>query len=148
MRLRTLREDEFAQAVALLTDAALPVADLGDAGIHFIVAAPDDAPLAGLIGLQAFGDAGLVRSLAVRASARGHGLGDRLLRALETHAAATGLRELALLTRTAEAFFARRGYRRIDRDAAPPGVRASAEFRSLCPASAACMLKRLDPTPP
>lgn len=147
MQLRTLHEDERPQVIALLSEAALPVADLDQAHVHFIVAARDGEPLAGVVGLQTFESVGLVRSLAVRANARKRGLGERLIQALETHASAQGLRELVLLTETAEPFFAQRGYRRIDRDAAPPGVRTCAEFRSLCPASATCMLKRLDSSP-
>jgi len=147
MRLRTPRDDERAQIVALLTEAALPTADLYRSDVHFIIAVREDGTLAGTIGLQAFGDAGLVRSLAVRADARERGLGGRLVQALETQAAALGLRELVLLTLTAEAFFVRRGYRRIERVAAPPGAQATAEFRNLCPGSAACLLKRLDATP-
>jgi amino-acid N-acetyltransferase len=48
-----------------------------------------------------------------------------------------------LLTQTAEVFFANRGYRRIGRADAPQAVQASAEFRSLCPASAVAMSRVL-----
>jgi amino-acid N-acetyltransferase len=48
-----------------------------------------------------------------------------------------------LLTTTAETFFERRGYRRVDRIQAPPAIKLTPEFAGLCPASSAFMIKRL-----
>jgi len=53
------------------------------------------------------------------------------------------VRELYLLTTTAERFFATRGYAGIERERVPDTVRASAEFSALCPASAVVMRKAL-----
>ena len=47
------------------------------------------------------------------------------------------------LTTTAADYFARLGFVRIDRDAAPPAIRATAQFASLCPASAHVMRREL-----
>jgi amino-acid N-acetyltransferase len=103
----------------------------------------DGEGLAGVVGLEARGHVGLLRSLAVRANRRGTGLGSELVTALEALAAGDGITELYLLTTTAEAFFARRGYRRLPREAAPAGIRETVEFSSLCPASSAFMAKQL-----
>jgi amino-acid N-acetyltransferase len=54
-----------------------------------------------------------------------------------------GVRELFLLTTTAEPIFARWGFRRVDRAEAPPAIRESREFASLCPASAVFMARRV-----
>jgi amino-acid N-acetyltransferase len=48
-----------------------------------------------------------------------------------------------LLTTTAETFFERRGYRRVDRSQAPLAIQSTSEFASLCPASSAFMIKQL-----
>jgi amino-acid N-acetyltransferase len=48
-----------------------------------------------------------------------------------------------LLTETAEKFFRAIGYEVIDRRHVPEEIKQSAEFRSLCPASAVCMSKLL-----
>ena len=48
-----------------------------------------------------------------------------------------------LLTETAEKFFRAIGYEVIDRRHVPEEIKQSAEFRSLCPASAVCMTKLL-----
>jgi amino-acid N-acetyltransferase len=143
MTIRPLIPGEEPLVRTLLADAALPVEDLDGAAVAFLVAT-DDRDAIGAIGLETFGDVGLLRSLVVRTRARGGGIGGRLVDALELHARQRGLRQLVLLTQTAAPFFAARDYRVIERHAAPAPVQASAEFRSLCPASATCMSKHLD----
>jgi len=128
---------------ALLLQSGLPVADLGTADIAFFVADGDAGPV-GVVGIERYGSTGLLRSLAVAAEHRRTGLGEALLARAQAHASeVAGIEELVLLTTTAADFFARRGYAVIARDAAPAGVQASAEFRSICPASATCMRKPL-----
>jgi N-acetylglutamate synthase-like GNAT family acetyltransferase len=128
---------------ALLGAAALPIADVASAtNLQFWVVR-DGERVVGAVGLERYGPAGLVRSLVVAPERRGDGLGGALVDALEQHARAAGIASLVLLTQTAEEFFARRGYERVERAAAPEPVRASAEFRSLCPASATTMSKAL-----
>jgi N-acetylglutamate synthase-like GNAT family acetyltransferase len=67
----------------------------------------------------------------------------RLCAEVETRAASLGARRVFLLTETAEAFFVRRGYARLGRSLAPPGIAASREFSALCPASAILMFREL-----
>ena len=93
--------------------------------------------------LQRFGATALLRSVVVAGTARGVGLGSRIVRELERRALAAGVRELILLTETAGPFFERQHYRAIERRDVPARVQASEEFRSLCPASAACMSRML-----
>lgn len=145
MELRTARAEEQATVRSLLTAAGLPVEDLDDATVDVIVAIQDDV-LVGAIGLESFGDDGLLRSLVVSPDARGGGIGRHLVDAIEAHASAAGFDSLVLLTTTAAPFFAARGYQVINRTDAPVAVQASAEFRSLCPASATCMRKSLEST--
>src|SRR3546814_21074615 len=66
-----------------------------------------------------------------------------MLSALERAAADDGATRLYLLTTTAESFFGRFGYAPIPRASAPAEITDSAEFRSLCPASAAFLFKRI-----
>lgn len=140
---RLARADDFARIAALLEANALPTADLADSRPEFVIV-EHGASLLGVGGLQRFGGVALLRSLAVAEPRRGTGIGAELVRELERLASAHGVRELVLLTQTAEAFFAQRGYRKADRAGLPPAILDTAEFRTLCPASAACMSKRLD----
>jgi protein-tyrosine-phosphatase len=66
-----------------------------------------------------------------------------VVRDLERVAALDRIEQLFLLTQTAQRFFEHQGYRVIDRQSVPRDVQGSAEFRSLCPASAVCMAKDL-----
>jgi amino-acid N-acetyltransferase len=100
-----------------------------------------------VVGLELFGETGLLRSLAVRRDLRGAGFGGRLVQAAEDAAMNQGATNLFLLTTTAEAFFGSRGYERCDRVTAPPAIKATAEFTSLCPSSAAFMRKYLAARP-
>ncbi|MGO1003211.1 arsenic resistance N-acetyltransferase ArsN2 [Lysobacter sp. CA196] len=145
LAIRRIAPDETAAVRALLIDSGLPVEDLSGAAIEFRIAVEDNGAMLGVVGIEVFDEAGLLRSLAVAPQARHRGIGHALAASLETDARARGLRQLVLLTQTAEAFFARRGYAVIDRAAAPAGIQRSAEFRSLCPASAVCMSLLLEP---
>ena len=145
MHLRAPIGAEHAGIRELLVESGLPTDDLDSAAIEFILAF-DDLGMFGVVGLESFEDTGLLRSLAVRSQHRGSGTGGMLVDALESLARDRGLRCLVLLTQTAAPFFAKRGYRFIAREMAPDPVRQSAEFRSICPASATCMMKPLAPS--
>jgi len=145
LNLRPATAQDMASVRALLEANRLPTADLADSRPEFVVAEAG-ALLIGVAGLQRFGNVALVRSLAVAGESRGSGVGSKLVCELERLARAQGVDALVLLTETAESFFASRGFRRTERGGLPPAILATAEFRSLCPASAACMTKRLDGT--
>ena len=129
--------------VSLLEAEGLPASDLTESHLeHFFFTGSDGAPSA-LVGLEIYGEAGLLRSLVVSAAARTQGLGSALVLHAEAYAVAYKVRALYLLTTTAESYFEHRGYRRIDRSEAPPSIKSTREFASLCPSSAAFMIKRL-----
>jgi N-acetylglutamate synthase-like GNAT family acetyltransferase len=136
-----------APAGALLAAGNLPAADL-DAGtpVELFALGQEGAPT-GLAGLELLGRCGLLRSLVVAPGAREGGLGRRLVAHVERRALGAGLAELWLLTTTAADYFARLGYERMARDAAPAVVARSGQFASLCPASAVLMRKRLPAAP-
>ena len=143
----TLRAATIADAEIirhLLECSGLPTSDLATARPEFVVASRDGATL-GIGALERFGGAALLRSVAVATLWRRSGVGRLIVAELERRARAAGIGELILLTLTARDFFARLGYSVKDRAQVPPAVLESAEFRSLCPASAVCMGKDLPP---
>jgi len=130
-------------AKSLLEAAGLPTSDLTEAHCeHFFYAGPPSAP-EGLVGLELFGDVALLRSLVVRPELRSSGMGSALVQFAEDHARAQNVREMYLLTTTAEPFFLRRGYGPATRDSAPPAIRSTREFSGICPASSAFLSKPL-----
>jgi N-acetylglutamate synthase-like GNAT family acetyltransferase len=68
-------------------------------------------------------------------------VGRALVTRVVSDAEARGLRALYLLTTTAERYFPSFGFRTISRDDVPAEVRATAEFRDACPASATVMCR-------
>lgn len=141
-QIRSSRPSDLDAAVRLLSDAGLPLDDL--TAEHLALVAEEHGELHGLIGLEFFGDVGLLRSLVVASHSRGRGLGQMLVSALEAHARDCGVAELWLLTIDADAFFERLGYGIRRRDAAPGAIRGTAEFSTLCPADAVLMSKSTD----
>ena len=71
---------------------------------------------------------------------RGRGIGHALTAALLASAGAAGARHAYLLTTTAEAFFEREGFARIERDEAPAAILATRQATTIC--SSAAMLTR------
>jgi amino-acid N-acetyltransferase len=128
---------------SLLEQSALATADLTTAPDLRFWALIDGERIVGAVGLERYGAAGLLRSLVVSPDSQRRGLGHRLVATLEREASAAGVKTLVLLTQTAERFFTRLGYTVRERREVPDAIRQSAEFRSLCPAAAVCMMKAL-----
>lgn len=135
--------DELPQMRALLAHSGLPTADLTPRHLSHFLVCRSGGELAGMIGIEPFGDVGLLRSLCVVPRFRGQGLAGRLWSHAREHAAACGLAQLYLLTDTSEAIFARWGFRSIERAAAPAAVLSTPQLASLCPSSALLMVADL-----
>jgi amino-acid N-acetyltransferase len=125
---------------SLLSAGGLPVDDIDAHLAEFILAKQDGATI-GTVAAEYAGEAALLRSLCVAPSHRGQAIGAELLAAIEARAASRGVRELYLLTTSAAAYFERLGFSRTSREEAPSGIRAAAQFRTLCPSSAICLHK-------
>jgi amino-acid N-acetyltransferase len=126
----------------LLVAADLPADGVREALEGFVVVRHGSDVIAAA-GVERYDAAVLLRSVVVAPQARGHGLGARVVRDRLERAAGDGAADVYLLTTTAEAFFARLGFRTVARAAVPAGVRGSAEFTSLCPDSATAMHRTL-----
>ena len=127
----------------LLQTCELPFQDLTRAHLENFLVIRENGQFLGTIGLEVCGADGLLRSLAVSETVRGQGLGLQLVKQIEELARARQLVALYLLTTTAEKFFAHLGYQVIPRESAPAALQETAEFQSICPASAVCMWKQL-----
>lgn len=151
--LRAATAGDLIAVEKLLADADLPldgVADIFAArASDFIVAEDPEEPgsLVAVAGLEICCDNALLRSVAVRAEWRTRGLGRELVRRIVCVADERGIDALYLLTATAEHYFPRFGFSRVDRDAVPREIRDTLEFRSACPASAVAMKRALGVRP-
>lgn len=146
LAIRRGQSSDLAAVLALLQRARLPIDDLTSAPGLKIWVLETEGELVGAVALEGIEPTGrLLRSLAVAPAHQRRGLARALVARVENDARAEGIEQLVLLTETAQALFHRLGYQVIDRAAAPTHLQQSAEFRSLCPASAVCMAKRLNP---
>ena len=143
--LRPARSEDLAGVQRLLAASGLPLAGVREALPSFVIAEADET-IVGVAGLEVCCDNALLRSVAVDAAWRSHGLGRALVTRVLTDAEARGIRALYLLTTTAERYFPSFGFLEITRDQVPAEVLATEEFRSACPASATVMC-RMSPAP-
>jgi amino-acid N-acetyltransferase len=134
---------DLTAVLALLQAAGLPTADLTSVTCLHLWVLEAGNSLVGVVGMERFGARALLRSLAVAPSYQQRGMGHQLVARVEREAQASDVEQLVLLTETAEKFFRAIGYQVIDRRHVPDEIKRSAEFRSLCPASAVCMSKLL-----
>ena len=134
---RAARTDHEAVAL-LLRDLELPIDGVADWLDRFWVA-EHQGHLVGVAGMERYGDSGLLRSVGVAREWRGTGVGRTLVERVLDEGRAAGVRDVYLLTTTAEHYFPRLGFACVDRQSVPPALQASAEFTGACPASAVVM---------
>ena len=102
----------------------------------------------GCAALEVYGDAALLRSVAVDAGWQARGLGAELVEKAIRLAQSRGINQMFLLTTTAADYFVCHGFARCARDAAPDAMQQSIEFTTLCPASAIAMHRVIEPPRP
>jgi amino-acid N-acetyltransferase len=143
-RFRRAQESEWRAIRTLLATSRLPIEGARDHLGSFLVA-HDESGLLACGGLELYGSAALLRSVAVDARHRSAGLGTELVTRLRLLALEREVDTLALLTESAESWFQRLGFRTVPRERLPAALKASAEFRGACPASATAMWLDLRP---
>jgi amino-acid N-acetyltransferase len=124
--------------LTLLRASALPTAGI-ERYVETALVVRDSERLLGCAAVEVYGQAGLLRSVAVDPERRGEGLGERLTKAALELARKRGVRNIYLLTTTASHFFPRFGFTAIPRAELDPALEQSEELRGACPASALAM---------
>ncbi len=149
---KDIRIDKFAigdekDVLGILSEAELLTEDLTiDKLKHFLVAKKENGAVIGAVGIELYQDTGLLRSLVIHPSQQGNGLGKQLIHELEALARQKGIRTLYLLTVTASDYFPKLGYEVTERSEVPRSIAETGEFKTLCPTSAVCLFKYLEPS--
>ena len=128
--------------ISLLKSENLPTEDLPQ-GLGNFLAAFHQNELVGTIGLEKYGNCGLLRSLVVNAKYRNEHVAEKLVHKLETQALELGINCIYLLTETASGYFKKKGYQEVNRADVPNVLHESSEFSHVCPKSAIVMNKVL-----
>jgi arsenate reductase (glutaredoxin) len=136
---RPVGESVMPLLAEMLAAEGLPTDDLNHAGSRFFEFRDCGGTLVGFAGLQQFDTFALLRSVVVFPRARTQANGTSIVNWLAAEADQRGAKDLFLLTTTAADFFEKRGFRPVDRNEAPAAIASTAEFTSLCPASAVLM---------
>jgi amino-acid N-acetyltransferase len=140
--IRAAAEADMPAVERLLVDSKLPLDGVREALKDFFVA-ESGGELVGVAGLEICCDDALLRSVAVRPEWRSKGVGRALVNRAIADAEARGINALYLLTTTAERYFPTFGFKPITRAQVPDAVRATKEFATACPDTAAVMERRL-----
>jgi len=142
--IRGARAEDRDAVAALLERTALPPDGLDEQFGDAYAVAVADGEIVGAAGVEVYGRAGLLRSVAVDLAWRGRGLGVRLTRERLRWAGARGLDTVYLLTNTAAGYFPRLGFAPVPRAEVPAEVRGSLQFAGVCPSTAAVLALRLE----
>ena len=136
---------DWPAVAGLLVAHDLPLAGVEEHLSGFFVAVDEAGSLLGVAGVERYGAAHLLRSVAVRT--RQAGVGGALVAAVLERSRREGAERIILLTTTAAGYFPRFGFQPIARSAVPTELQQSIEFREACPAEATVM-QLLLPVPP
>lgn len=142
MTVRPASSVDLPAVATLVGGAGLPTVGLDGSSVRLLVA-EDGGAVVGAAAVESFGDHGLLRSVAVAEPLRGTAIGTRLVAEAVTVAKSAGLRDLWLLTETAEGFFTRLGWRASGDGDLPESLRLSPEYTAHCSESAAVMVRDL-----
>lgn len=142
MHLRSAVASDLPAIQALLEAEDLPTIGVAEHLAEFVVGKESSGIIA-CGGVEYYADLALLRSIVVARNARGAGLGKTIVDHLLAECRTRGIRSVALLTTTAEHYFAGHGFAAVARDEVPQPLLASSQFRGVCPESAVSMLKVL-----
>lgn len=143
MEPRIVKEQQSLNDIlSLLKNNKLPYEDIKLDNNLFISYRDENGKIIGSGGLEIYSSYALLRSVAVDQNERGKAYGKDIVKDLIDRAKRNSIKEVYLLTETAHDFFLKRGFKDVSRENVPAEVKASTEFSSVCPVSAACMVYR------
>ncbi len=128
--------------VDLLTQVDLLIDDLPSDLSTFTLAFDVDQ-LVGAAGVEVLESAGLLRSVAVSPERQHQQIGRQLIDASLHLAREKGVTDLYLITTTADGYFERLGFGRVNRTGVPAAIAQTRQFSDLCPASSVVMSKKM-----
>ncbi len=142
--METVKIKDISEVELLLNRYSLPTSDLKKNDKVQLFGAYQNENLIACIGVEIYGKTALLRSLAVVSECRKEGFGKKLSEYLENYCKQKGVKEVYLLTETAEEYFEKLGFIIKKREEAPLVIKGTTQFSSLCPSSSKFMIKILN----
>jgi N-acetylglutamate synthase-like GNAT family acetyltransferase/SAM-dependent methyltransferase len=146
-KIETLAPHHLEAVKNLLAAVRLPEVGREDAPSLDFVVAVSEGIVVGCAGVEVHADQGLLRSVAVHPSHRGHGIGDTLVLDRVHWARARGLAALHAVT-LIPSYFERLGFVRTRRSDAPAELLSTPTFQGLCPDTATLLVVSLEGSGP
>lgn len=134
-KVRVAGREDWSAVAQLLRQNKLPTDGLTTDVDHLYVLEVGGT-VVGAVGFESYASDGLLRSLVVDPRLRGGGHGASLLRLAIYEAQRSGIRAVYGLTTTIADWLLRLGFKEIQKDQIPSGVRQSWELRGACPDAA------------
>lgn len=141
--LKNANPTQASDLIDFLQTVKLPTRDL-PADLSGFTLALDGEKIVGSAGMELLGNLGLLRSVAVAETHRNHQLGQQLFTAALNHARLHKVREVYLITNTAERYFEKNGFQVVARSEAPAEIAQTEQFSALCPSSSVVMRMELN----
>lgn len=127
----------------ILRGCQLPAVDSQSAENHVFFGYYDENTLLACVGVELYGEVALLRSLAVSAPHRNHGIASQMVVHAENFCKSKGVTLVYLLTTNADIYFSKLGYSEVARDQTNDAIKATSQFSAICPRSAKVMLKNI-----
>lgn len=126
----------------LLKNSGLPYEDIGTHLNDFLCMLNKEEIIV-VGGMEIYDDVALLRSLAVMEGKRNEGLGQMIYSELIEHAKSKNIKQIYLLTETAEKFFLKNGFTKVERNEIPEVIKNTHEYKVLCAESAIVLMKNI-----
>ena len=135
-----IHKSQIAHIARILQANDLPVDDINNPQIE-LFAADLDEKIIGVVGVEKYGEIGLLRSLAVAHDFKEKGIGKKLVNYFMDWCSQNGIQQVYLLTTTASKYFSKFGFNTIERNEVPEAIKSTDQFKDICPATAMVMKK-------
>jgi len=127
---RPARAEDIPRIEALITGEHLPAYGLDEFLETFFVLAEGEH-IVGCAGLEVYGEAALLRSVVIAPERRRRDEGRQLVEAALSEARRRGVARVYLFTMSADGFFGRLGFRKVEPEEFEEAVRASRQFEAV-----------------
>ncbi len=140
--IRQAIESDMVDIISILKKNNLPTIDIPNSAIQLFIGRYNNETI-GVIGIEIYESAGLLRSLAVHDSFKKLKVGTKLIEKLFDHITESNIVDIYLLTETAEDYFTKFNFDKVDRSNVPEIIMETREFKEICPDTAVLMHKKL-----
>lgn len=143
MRLKAKSEHDLTMVSQLLSQAKLVPIGLENDQLHLFCECTEDAQMIGVIGVELYGTACLLRSLAVREDKQHAGIARKLWKEAITFAFQSQCFDVYLITELLGDTMLRYGFTAITRQDVPKDMLQSPFFHGICSCSSQVMYKNI-----